>query len=149
MHFIFPIATETHEAQLERSRSVVVKGLVVKLAIRQLFRPYVLAFLALAVAVGGWSYGYKLSQYLHHSAVSRASATRMWVEHRDDSTLVPVPHRQPQQSPDSTLAALSTPLLPRLSRDHAVTTPAPMRAAFILTALIPFRAPPALLPSLA
>ena len=149
MHVIFPIATETHEAQLERSRSIVVKDSVVKVAIRQLFQPYVLAFLALAFAVGGWSYGYKLSQYLHHPAVSRASATRMWVEHRDDSKLAPVHHRQPQQTPDSALAALSTPLLPRLSRDHALTTPAPVRAAFILTTLIPFRAPPTLLPSLA
>ena len=56
-------------------------------AVRQFFRPYVLAFLALAIAVGGNGYGYKLSQYFQHSEVSKASATRMWVDHRDDSSI--------------------------------------------------------------
>ena len=121
-----------------------------KMAIRQLFRPYVLAFLALALAVGGWSYGYKLSQYLHHPEVSKASATRMWVDHRDDATRAPAQGQsQPRQIPGSALVALFSPLLPRLSRDHALTTPAPTRVAFILAALIPFRAPPSLHSSLA
>jgi len=148
MQVTFPIAT-THEGQFERPTSMVAEGTGLTMAIRQLFRPYVLAFLALALAVGGWGYGYKLSQYLHHSEVSKASATRMWVDHRDNSTLVPAHQSPVQQIPGSALVALSSPSLPRLSRDHALITPAPARVAFLFTALIPFRAPPALHPSLA
>ncbi len=85
MHDELPIATRT-EAQVERRKLMVARDSEVDVAVRQFFRPYVLVFLALAMAVGGNGYGNKLAQYFHHSEVSKASATRMWVDHRDDSS---------------------------------------------------------------
>ena len=150
MHDDLPIAARP-EAQVKRPKAPVVRDSEMDVAVRQFFRPYVLAFLALAIAVGGWGYGYKLSQYMQHSEVSRASATRMWVDHRDDSSATaPQHHTRPQRISGFELFALFAPLqLQRLSRDHAFTTPAPARVPFILFSLIPFRAPPSLNSSLA
>jgi len=144
-----PIAARP-EAQDERQKLTIVHGSKVDIAVRQFFRPYVLAFLALAIAVGGNGYGYKLAQYFHHSEVSKASATRMWVDHRDDSSIT-VSHQQthPQRISAFELFLVFAPQVPRLTRDHALTTPAPARAAFIISSHIPFRAPPSTQSSLA
>ncbi len=75
------------EAQVKRQELVAAHDGGESVAVRQFFRPYVLAFLALAIAVGGNGYGYKLAQYFQHSEASKASATRMWVDHRDDSSI--------------------------------------------------------------
>ena len=116
----------------------------VEVAIRQFFRPYVLAFLALALAVGGNGYGYKLAHYFHHSEVSKASATRMWVDHRDDSSITVAHQTRPQRISAFELSLVFAPQIPRLTRDHALTTPAPARAAFVISSHIPFRAPPSI-----
>jgi hypothetical protein len=145
----FPIATG-RKAQAGRPASAVAGEPEVNVAVRQFFRPYVLAFVALALAVGGWGYGYKLSQYLHLSEVSKASATRMWVDHRDQTAVVPVQqHIKPQRISGLALFALAAPQLPRLWRDHVVTTPTPARVTLIISSHIPFRAPPSLNPSMA
>jgi hypothetical protein len=138
------------EAHVERQRAIGARDSKMDLAVRQFFRPYVLAFLALAIAVGGNGYGYKLAQYFQHSEVSKASATRMWVDHRDDSSIT-VAHQQtrPQRISALELFLVFAPQVPRLSRDHAVTTPAPVRVAAVISSHIPFRAPPSVQPSLA
>ncbi|MGA8086947.1 MAG: hypothetical protein WCA10_06550 [Terracidiphilus sp.] len=138
------MATQT-TAQVKRTRLLVASGLQADVAVRQFFRPYVLAFLALAIVVGGNGYGHKLAQYFHHSEVSKASATRMWVDHRDDSS-VKVLHQQtrPQRISAFELSLVFAPRVPRLTRDHALTTPAPARVAFVISSHIPFRAPPAI-----
>ncbi|MGA7242922.1 MAG: hypothetical protein WBX19_07055 [Terracidiphilus sp.] len=138
-------------AQVKRPELATAHDSGVNVAVRQFFRPYVLAFLALAIAVGGNGYGYKLAQYLQHSEASKASATRMWVDHRDDSSsATSQQHTRPQRVSAFELFVLSGQhQFPRLSRDHALTTPAPARAAFIISSHIPFRAPPALNSSLA
>jgi len=120
------------------------------LAVRQFFRPCVLAFLALAVTVGGWSYGYKLSQYLQHSDVSRASHTRMWVEHRDDSVDVQ-PHQQNGEHKLQNLlcAADGFGQLPHLSRKLVYADPLKSRILTFVSPLHPLRAPPISLSSLA
>jgi hypothetical protein len=145
----FPIPTG-HKAQNRRSVPAIVRDSGLPLAVRQFFQPCVLAFFALAIAISANGYGYKLSQYLHHAEISKASGTRMWVEHRDDSSSV-VAHRntRPQRIFGYAHFAFSAPRLPRLSRDHVVITPAPARVAFVISSHIPFRAPPALNPSLA
>jgi hypothetical protein len=145
----FPIATG-QKAQIQPLVPTSGRELGIPVAVRQFFRPCVLAFLALAIAIGANGYGYKLSQYFQHTQVSKASGTRMWVEHRDDSSgTVAQPKTRPQRISGFALFALSTPGLPRLSRDHAVITPAPARITFIISSHIPFRAPPSLHPSLA
>ncbi len=131
------------ETRVGRHYPMFTRGSKTDVAIRQFFRPYVLAFLALAIAVGGNGYGYKLAQYLRHSEVSKASATRMWVDHRDDSSLTNAHQQQrPRQISALELFLVFAPQVPRLTRDHALTTPAPARAAFVISSHIPFRAPP-------
>jgi hypothetical protein len=138
------------ETHVERQKVTAARDSKLNVAVRQFFRPYVLAFLALAIAVGGNGYGYKLAQYFQHSEVSKASATRMWVDHRDDSS-VTVAHQQtrPQRISALELFLVFASQVPRLSRDHAVTTPAPARVAAVISSHIPFRAPPSVQPFLA
>ena len=129
MHDEFPIPTR-HQAQNRRSVLVIGRDSGIPVAVRQFFQPCVLAFFALAIAISANGYGYKLSQYLHHAEVSKASGTRMWVEHRDDSSsAVTQLHTKPQKISGLALLAFSAPQLPRLSRDHVVITPAPTRVA--------------------
>jgi hypothetical protein len=120
------------------------------MALRQFFKPCVLAFLALAVAVGGWGYGYKLSQYLTHSDLSRASSTRLWVEHRDDASDI---RAHQQHSPDKIqaplFAGLSTPPVPHLSRELVFAEPTQSRILTFVSPLHPLRAPPTVTFSLA
>ena len=118
----------------------------VKLAIRQFFRLDVLSFLALAIAVGGWGYGYKLSRYLDHSDVSRASATRMLAEHRDDGFKTLAHHDTRIDKPlESHHFLAPIPRLPQFyfSRDLVVAPAAPVRKAHFVSPLGSFRAPPA------
>lgn len=118
----------------------------VKWAIRQFFRPHVLSFLALAIAVGGWGYGYKLSRYLDRPDVSKASATRMLVEHRDDGFKTLSHHSAGTDKPlDSQVFLASIPRLPHLyfSRDLVVAPAAPVRISDRVSPLYSFRAPPA------
>jgi hypothetical protein len=149
VHDEFPIPTR-HQAQNRRSVLVIGRDSGIPVAVRQFFQPCVLAFFALAIAISANGYGYKLSQYLHHAQVSKASGTRMWIEHRDDSSsAVTQLHTKPQKISGLALLAFSAPQLPRLSRDHVVVTPAPTRVAIVVSAHIPFRAPPAFNSSLA
>jgi len=144
------IARTYYEAPLRRADSLMVGNAKVDAAVREFFRPYVLAFLALAVAVGGGSYGYKLTQYLQHSEVLRASYSRVWVDHRDDSQISTPEHHV---LPDNLLALeLHVSPVPRDSRpthELVIVESAPSNEAFIFSALIPLRAPPVTNPSLA
>jgi hypothetical protein len=149
LHAELPIATR-REAQIQRPAGMTARKFDIPFAVRQFFQPYVLAVVALAVIVGGCGYGYKLSQYFQLSGVSKASPTRMWVDHRDESHTLPAHlHTKPQRIPGFALFASSAAQLPRLSRDNVVITPAPPRVAFVISSNIPFRAPPAFDPSLA
>jgi len=136
-------------AGIER-RATTVRDSEIQRAIRQFFHPYVLGFLALALTVGASGYGYKLSHYFQIAGVSKASPTRMWVDHRDDSVAVLAQHQvKPPGIPGLALLGFSNPQIPRLSRDHVVITPAPTRVALLISSHIPFRAPPPLHISLA
>jgi hypothetical protein len=148
VHEKSPIAPE-RDTGVEHPAGVAAHASGMHLAVRQFFHPYVLAFLALALTVGASGYGNKLSQYFHHAGVSKASPTRMWVDHRDESVAVQAQHHVRPRIPGLTLFALSTPQVPRFSRDHVVITPAPARVAPFLSSHIPFRAPPSLRSSLA
>lgn len=113
------------------------------LAVRQFFRPCVLTFLALAVTVGGWGYGYKLSQYLQHSDVKMASHTRMWVDHRDDS----FGFQNHQQHRENKLlspqfAAVGVPQYSNFSRELVFADPLQSRILTFVSPLHPLRAPP-------
>ena len=113
-------------------------------AVRQFFRPSVLAFLSLALVVGAFGYGSKLNQYRHLFQLNKPSAVRMWVEHRDDSFRLSAHHSLPRKLPGSESAAASVPpnRLAGWSRDLVLAPPVPLRPAFLVSSLIPFRAPP-------
>ena len=149
MHVFSPLATfpnakagsaEASGERLSRRR----------MAVRQFFRPGVLAFLSLALAVGGWAYGNKLSHYFHLFSVAKASSPRIWVDHRDDG-----PGAQVHQADDAhklvaaVVLAISVPQNPQFTAWFILATPHPARVAFPSSSLVPFRAPPSLNSSLA
>jgi hypothetical protein len=119
-------------------------------AMRQFFRPQVLTLLALAIVYAGFIYGYKLSQYQQHPEVTRASLTRAWVDHRNDSIAI-VPQQQVRPAKLLALVLVTTAALrvARRTPELVLDKPAPAREAFLFSSLIPFRAPPSANPSLA
>ncbi len=139
----FPIA---NASAAHEPRTVAVSW---SLAVRQFFRPSVLACLALAITVGGWGYGYKLSQYLLHTDVTKASHTRMWVDHRDDSFKAGSHAHRPQTLPASGSFDLSTFQTPPLARELVFSTPLQSRILTFVSPLHPLRAPPISYSSLA
>jgi hypothetical protein len=114
-----------------------------ELAILQFLQPGVFPVLALALIVGGWSYGLKLSHYFHHTDVTKASTTRMWLDHRNDATVTPDPQRHVEHkflTPQ--LCVLSVPPLPRVSRQQIIVEPASVHNNGFASPLHPLRAPP-------
>jgi hypothetical protein len=114
------------------------------LAVRQFFQPSVLSVFALALFVGGWSYGRKLSHYLHNSDLTRASTTRMWVDHRNDSIAAPVQqhHQTLHQFLTPQFLVVAVPPLPHFSRRHVIAEPVQSHTAIFISPLHPLRAPP-------
>lgn len=149
VHDVSFIATSCN-APVERQEAMVENNSQVEFAVRQFFRPYVLLFLSLAVAFAGWSYGYKLSQYLHTSEVTRASLTRAWPDQRNDSISV-ISHHQLQPVKRIGLQLFAPPALriARRSPDEVLVSVAAVHEAFRFSSLLPFRAPPIADPSLA
>ena len=142
MRETFPIADPTNSAPL-RCRSERASLYALKSAILQFLQPGVLPVLALALVVGGWSYGLKLSHYFHHTDVTKASTTRMWLDHRNDGTIAPVLHHyNPVKFLTPQISFVSVPPLPHFSRERIVAGPAPARIIEFVSPLHPLRAPP-------
>ena len=145
MHAISPIA-EARKTQMMRADQMGSGRRWISIAaVRQFFRPSVLAIVALASVVGACGYGFKLNQYQHLFELSKPSAVRMWVDHRDDSSKAFAHHSlRPPKLPGAQAFAASVPP-PRPAgwlRDLLLAPPTPVRPAFLVTSLIPFRAPP-------
>lgn len=144
MYAVYPTANQD-QAQSERPIVMSAESSGFEHAVRQFFRPYVLACLAVALAVGGWGYGYKLTQYLQHFGATKASATRMWVEHRDEGLAAPIAKvAKPHKLFGAACFALTIPPVPHFSRDLVVTPPVPSRITIFVSAHNPLRAPPTL-----
>lgn len=144
MHAV-PPSTMTEEARNERRGVMDANQSAVNSAIREFFHPCVLAIFCLAIAAGSWGYAYKLLRYQGSSQnISRASVVRLWVDDNRGQLSAAASHNstRSQRIPGSHPFACSIPRLPRLSSSHAFTGPAPARAVFIFSPLIPFRAPP-------
>jgi hypothetical protein len=148
VHDVSSIAISPN-VQVER-RDRMIEDSKVDFALREFFRPYVLAFVALAIAFTGFSYGYKLSQYLHHHEVTRASLTRAWPDQRNDSISSTSHHQlRPVRLIGLDTVAPQALRVSRRSPSFILDAPAPVREAFLFSSLIPFRAPPSTNPSLA
>jgi hypothetical protein len=115
-----------------------------ELAILQFLQPGVFPVLALALIVGGWSYGLKLSHYLHHTDVTKASTTRMWLDHRNEATAAPLAQQQVEHkflTPQLCLFVVPQ-QLPRLLRQQIVAEAASIRINGFVSPLHSLRAPP-------
>ena len=134
-----PIASSQNA---DRSRSTA-KLSALKLAILQFLEPGVLPVLALALFVGGWSYGKKLSHYFHNTDVTKASTTRMWLDHRNDTSVAPAQqHQSPQKFLTPQLSMFAVPPSPNFSRESAIAESAPLHTVEFVSPLHPLRAPP-------
>lgn len=119
------------------------KPSALKLAILQFLQPRVLPVLALALLAGGWSYGLKLSHYFHHTDVTKASTTRMWLDHRNDVTVAQSPERQVEHKfLGPQLCVLAVPHLQHFSRLQLVPVPVAALTIEFVSPLHPLRAPP-------
>ena len=145
MHAFSPIA-EARKTQRMRAGVMGAAGRQASIAaVRQFFRPSVLAFLSLALVVGAFGYGSKLNQYRHLFQLNKPSAVRMWVEHRDDSFRLSTHHSLlPQRLPGPDGVAVSVPSgrLTGWPRHLVLAPQVPLHPAFLVFSLIPFRAPP-------
>lgn len=131
------------DAQHSGPSGSTVKFSALRLAVLHFLEPGVLPVLALALIVGGWSYGYKLSHYLHNPGVTKASATRMWLDQRHASVAAPVPdHQLPQKFLTLALCVFAVPALPHVSREQIVAELPQSHAAEFVSPLHPLRAPP-------
>lgn len=139
----FPIA----QAQdTTRSRSTV-KLASLKLLVLHFLRPRVLPVLALALMAAGWSYGLKLSHYLRHTDVTKASSTRLWLDHRNEATVAADSRHQVQDKFHTPpLSGLGVRALPPTSWQQLLAVPAPAPTADFVLPLHPLRAPPLSLP---
>ena len=114
-----------------------------KRAILQFLEPGVLPVLALALIVGGWSYGLKLSHYLHHTDVTKASTTRMWLDHRNDAVSAPVLQDHVEHKfVTPQLCVFSVPQLSHTAGRQAIAEAASVRINAYVSPLHPLRAPP-------
>jgi hypothetical protein len=137
----FPIA-DTHNSIRSHANA---KLAALKLAILQFLEPGVLPVLAMALIVGGWSYGLKLSHYVHHSKVTKASTTRMWLDQRNEATAAaPVPQRQVEHKfVTPQLWVLSVPQQqPKLLHEEIIAEYASVRINAFVSPLHLLRAPP-------
>jgi hypothetical protein len=111
---------------------------------RQIMKPYAPGILGLAIAVGLWGFGYKLSLYHHHEAPSsQIPVAKLWIDSRSASALMSSGHKA-QSHLISVSQALSGPIqrFPHLTRAAVGMLPAcsPIMAYF--DSRIPFRSPP-------
>jgi hypothetical protein len=135
----FPIANPENAHQ-SRSQA----GLAnLRLATLQFLNPGVLSVLALALFVSGGSYGRKLAHYLHNPDLTKASTTRMWVDHRNDSIAAPVQHHQtPHKFLTPQFLVVAVPPLPDFSRLQIIAEPIQSHTTVFVSPLHPLRAPP-------
>ncbi len=113
---------------------------------KQLFRPYTLGFISLAIIVALWGFGYKLSLYhLHDHPSARVSVAKMWIEPRN-ATAVPASKLKSRSHLFPPSQALSLPVQrgPNLKRAVACILRPSTRYIVYLNHLIPSRSPPSL-----
>ena len=138
-----PVTSSIADIQKPTQSPSTAKLTALKLAILQFLEPGVLPVLALALMVGGWSYGKKLSHYFHNTHVTKASTTRMWLDHRNDAVDAPVAiHQVEHKFLTPQLSIITVPELPHFSRQQLVAAPAAAHTTEFVSPLHPLRAPP-------
>jgi hypothetical protein len=106
------------------------------------FRPCVLGFLVLALAVAAWGFGYKISLYQPNSG-TRLTVAKLWDEHRNVKT--GGNNRKKVDSDRTYLSELHSPDLRRCPRPaiaYLATLPRPSVSLAVVDYCLPFRSPP-------
>lgn len=111
---------------------------------KQLFRPWAVGFIGLAIVVALWGFGYKLSLYHRHAEPSaRVLVAKMWIETRNPSaTTASVSKAKSHLFPGSQALFVLVEERPRLNRAVAHSLPLTARCIEYLVSLIPSRSPP-------
>jgi hypothetical protein len=111
---------------------------------KQLFRPWAVGFIGLAIVVALWGFGYKLSLYHRHAEPSaRVLVAKMWIETRNPSaTTASVSEAKSHLFPGSQALFVLVQERPRLNRAVAHCLPLTARCIEYLVSLIPSRSPP-------
>ena len=134
----------TPSADLTDAQSTSAQKRCVYLPWKQLFRPFPLALVGLAIAVTLWGYGYKLSLYHSHpTPSSQASVAKLWDSPRNPSLAAASTLKTKSQLILSSQALLvpSQPL-PRTSRAVVLVFPVRTSGVKYFNSLIPSRSPP-------
>ena len=116
-----------------------------RLAIAQLFRPGALSVVVMILVVGGWSYGLRLSHYLHleNPDVTKASTTRLWLDQRDQQVTAPVQHHEPAHGLiNPILCGFDIPRVPHFSSEEVLAPSVQSHTETFVSPLHPLRAPP-------
>jgi hypothetical protein len=111
---------------------------------KQLFRPFPLALVGLAIAVTLWAYGYKLSLYHPHpTPASQASVAKLWDGPRN-SSLAAASRLKTESHLSLGSQALWVPSqpLPHTSRALALVFPVCTSSVRFFNSLLPSRSPP-------
>jgi hypothetical protein len=111
---------------------------------KQLFRPWAVGFIGLAIVVALWGFGYKLSLYHRHAEPSaRVLVAKMWIETRNPSAATASASKaESHLFPGSQALYVSVQERPRLNRAVARSLPVTARSVEYLDSLIPSRSPP-------
>lgn len=112
---------------------------------RRFFRPWALGFIALAISVALWGYGYRISRYKPHpEPSSRTLLVKMWDKHQDLTQVAGATN--PSVQPHFQLelhAALLLLRLPLARTEWASYLPdGCKRIPALFRAVVPLRSPP-------
>jgi hypothetical protein len=112
-------------------------------SLRQIMKPYTLGILGLAIAVGLWGFGYKLSLYHHEAPSSQIPVAKLWIDSRSASASA-ASGLEAQSHLISVSQAFSGPIqrFPHLTRAAVGVLPACSPTMAYFDSLIPFRSPP-------
>ena len=110
---------------------------------KQLFRPWAVGFIGLAIVVALWGFVYKLSLYHRHTEPSaRVLVAKMWIETRNPSATTASVSKATQLFPGSQALFVLVEERPWLNRAVAHSLPLTARCIEYLVSLIPSRSPP-------
>jgi hypothetical protein len=110
------------------------------------FRPCVLGFVALAIAVALWGYGYKLSLYRQQDHVTQIPVAKLWIEHRGAATEAAVSRLRAQVNvfPVCLLLPIPAVQMPGKQNEPGGFQSTETSGIAIPEYLLPFRSPPAI-----
>jgi hypothetical protein len=110
------------------------------------FRPFghcVPGFVALALAVALWGFGYKISLYRHYDRASQMPVAKLWIQHRDATAAISELGADIDDIvPIALPLSVAAPQAAREERGVSGLESLEAKGAATPSSLIPFRSPP-------